>query len=86
MVLTRSSCFALGYVAVALQAVGEPPFHLGAAVFFALKDAVYAARADAGATGGLVYTLGRVSQVHVSLHVETRLLRGQDDMLETGLR
>jgi len=35
-----------------LQAVGEPPFHLGAAVFFALKDAVYAARADAGLTGG----------------------------------
>lgn len=27
-----------------LQAVGEPPFHLGASVFFALKDAVYAAR------------------------------------------
>jgi xanthine dehydrogenase/oxidase len=34
-----------------MQAVGEPPFHLGAAVFFALKDAVYAARADAGLTG-----------------------------------
>jgi xanthine dehydrogenase/oxidase len=37
-----------------VQAVGEPPFHLGAAVFFALKDAVYAARADAGLTGGLI--------------------------------
>lgn len=36
-----------------LQAVGEPPFHLGAAVFFALKDAVYAARANAGLTGVL---------------------------------
>lgn len=35
----------------AVQAVGEPPFHLGAAVFFALKDAVYVARADAGLTG-----------------------------------
>eukprot|EP00775_Hariotina_reticulata_P012370 gene12370-12505_t len=33
------------------KAVGEPPFHLGAAVFFALKDAVYAARAAAGHTG-----------------------------------
>jgi hypothetical protein len=27
-----------------LQAVGEPPFFLGASVFFALKEAVYAAR------------------------------------------
>jgi len=34
------------------KAVGEPPFHLGASVFFALKDAVYAARRDAGVWGG----------------------------------
>jgi xanthine dehydrogenase/oxidase len=33
------------------KAVGEPPFHLGASVFFALKDAVYAAREAAGLTG-----------------------------------
>jgi xanthine dehydrogenase/oxidase len=33
------------------QAVGEPPFHLGASVFFALKEAVYAARAAAGRPG-----------------------------------
>eukprot|EP00878_Enallax_costatus_P034147 GHUV01037795.1.p2 GENE.GHUV01037795.1~~GHUV01037795.1.p2 ORF type:complete len:131 (-),score=27.03 GHUV01037795.1:48-440(-) len=33
------------------KAVGEPPFHLGAAVYFALKDAVYAAREAAGVTG-----------------------------------
>lgn len=33
------------------KAVGEPPFHLGAAVFFALKDAVYAAREAAGHKG-----------------------------------
>jgi len=33
------------------KAVGEPPFHLGASVFFALKDAVYAARRDAGLSG-----------------------------------
>jgi Molybdopterin-binding domain of aldehyde dehydrogenase len=31
------------------KAVGEPPLHLGATVFFALKDACYAARSDAGA-------------------------------------
>lgn len=37
-----------------LQAVGEPPFHLGASVFFALKDAVYAAREAAGHTGWFV--------------------------------
>lgn len=30
------------------KAVGEPPFFLGASVFFALKEAVYAARKDAG--------------------------------------
>ncbi len=30
------------------QAVGEPPFHLGASVFFALKAAVYAARRASG--------------------------------------
>eukprot|EP00798_Chlamydomonas_sp_ICE-L_P022196 gene22196-29256_t len=30
------------------KAVGEPPFHLGASVFFALKDAVYSARESAG--------------------------------------
>jgi xanthine dehydrogenase/oxidase len=34
--------------------VGEPPFHLGASVFFALKEAVYAARADAGKPGWFV--------------------------------
>lgn len=33
------------------KAVGEPPFFLGASVFFALKEAVYAARADAGHKG-----------------------------------
>jgi xanthine dehydrogenase/oxidase len=33
------------------KAVGEPPFHLGAAVYFALKDAVYAAREAAGIQG-----------------------------------
>ena len=31
------------------KAVGEPPLHLGATVLFALKDACYAARKDAGA-------------------------------------
>ena len=30
------------------KAVGEPPFFLGASVFFALKEAAYAARAEAG--------------------------------------
>jgi len=33
------------------KAVGEPPFFLGASTFFALKEAVYAARASAGHTG-----------------------------------
>jgi len=33
------------------KAVGEPPFFLAASVFFALKDAVYAARKDAGHEG-----------------------------------
>ncbi|KAJ9512823.1 hypothetical protein QJQ45_029028 [Haematococcus lacustris] len=36
------------------KAVGEPPFHLGACVFFALKEAVYAARKDAGHAGYFV--------------------------------
>lgn len=31
------------------KAIGEPPLFLAASVFFALKDAVYAARADAAA-------------------------------------
>jgi xanthine dehydrogenase/oxidase len=37
------------------KAVGEPPLHLGASVYFALKDAVYSARESAGAPvlGGL---------------------------------
>ena len=30
------------------KAVGEPPFFLGASVFFALKEAAYAARVEAG--------------------------------------
>ncbi len=34
-----------------VQAVGEPPFHLGASAFFALKDAVAAARLEAGHSG-----------------------------------
>ncbi|WIA42815.1 hypothetical protein OEZ86_008746 [Tetradesmus obliquus] len=33
------------------KAVGEPPFHLGSSAFFALKDAVYAARDAAGLSG-----------------------------------
>lgn len=33
------------------KAVGEPPFFLGTSVFFALKEACYAARADAGLDG-----------------------------------
>jgi xanthine dehydrogenase/oxidase len=33
------------------KAVGEPPFHLGASVHFAIKDAVYAARCAAGLHG-----------------------------------
>jgi xanthine dehydrogenase/oxidase len=33
------------------KAVGEPPFFLGTSVFWALKDAVYAARSDAGVEG-----------------------------------
>lgn len=36
------------------KAVGEPPFHLGASVFFALKEAVYSARMDAGLSGYFV--------------------------------
>lgn len=30
------------------KAVGEPPFHLGASVLFAIKDAVYACRSQSG--------------------------------------
>jgi xanthine dehydrogenase/oxidase len=33
------------------KAVGEPPFHLGATAFFALKEAVYAAREEEGGPG-----------------------------------
>ncbi|KAL3157593.1 hypothetical protein ABBQ32_012044 [Trebouxia sp. C0010 RCD-2024] len=33
------------------KAIGEPPFFLGASVFFALKEAVYEARKDAGIEG-----------------------------------
>lgn len=33
------------------KAIGEPPFFLGAAVFFALKEAVYAARKEVGLEG-----------------------------------
>lgn len=33
------------------KAVGEPPFFLGTSVFWALKDAVYEARSDAGVEG-----------------------------------
>ncbi|GIL49662.1 hypothetical protein Vafri_5944 [Volvox africanus] len=36
------------------KAVGEPPFHLGASVFFALKEAVYAAREAEGVPGYFV--------------------------------
>jgi xanthine dehydrogenase/oxidase len=33
------------------KAVGEPPFFLGASVFYALKEAVYAARKEEGLDG-----------------------------------
>ena len=35
---------------VSSKAVGEPPFFLASSVFFAIKDALYAARAEAGLT------------------------------------
>ena len=34
-----------------LQAVGEPPLFLAASVFFAIQDAVAAARTESGLTG-----------------------------------
>ena len=34
-----------------VQAVGEPPLFLAASVFFAIKDAIAAARAEEGLTG-----------------------------------
>ena len=37
--------------ATTTQAVGEPPFFLSSCVYFALKDALVAARADAGISG-----------------------------------
>jgi len=37
-----------------LQAVGEPPLFLAASVFFAIQDAVNAARKDAGETEPLL--------------------------------
>jgi xanthine dehydrogenase molybdopterin-binding subunit B len=43
-VITNPTWFNLLEPACHLQAIGEPPFHLGASVFFALKEAVYAAR------------------------------------------
>lgn len=33
------------------KAVGEPPFFLASSVFFAIKDAIIAARAESGHTG-----------------------------------
>lgn len=33
------------------KAVGEPPFFLGASVFFAIRDAVNAARSEMGLSG-----------------------------------
>ncbi|KXZ53315.1 hypothetical protein GPECTOR_7g1209 [Gonium pectorale] len=46
--------FRVQLLADAPNAVGEPPFHLGASVFFALKEAVYAARAASGRPGYFV--------------------------------
>jgi len=39
------------------KAVGEPPFFLGTAVFWALKDAVGAAREDAGVSNPRAFSL-----------------------------
>ena len=44
------------------KAVGEPPFFLGASVFFALKEAAYAARAEAGECSTLCSTTLPASQ------------------------
>lgn len=38
--------------------MGEPPFFLGTSVFFALKEACYAARKDAGELGQSKVALG----------------------------
>lgn len=39
------------------KAVGEPPFHLGATAFLALKEAVYAAREEQGGPGAAWFQL-----------------------------
>jgi len=44
--------FILAFVfVICLQAIGEPPLFLSASVFFAAKEAIAAARADAGLHG-----------------------------------
>ncbi|KAL6770287.1 XDH1 [Auxenochlorella protothecoides x Auxenochlorella symbiontica] len=50
MLLRNSHCHRTPQVHSS-KAVGEPPFYLGASVFFALKNAAYAARQDAGLEG-----------------------------------
>ena len=42
---------ARGRVVVCWQAIGEPPLGLATTVFFAIKDAIAAARNDAGLDG-----------------------------------
>lgn len=37
-----------------LQAIGEPPLFLASSVFFATKDAIASARADAGHHGNFI--------------------------------
>ena len=39
------------------KAIGEPPFFLAASAFFAVKDAVYAARQDADKEGIIPFDL-----------------------------
>ena len=44
------------------QAIGEPPLFLGVAVFFAIKDAIMAARAQEGLTGPLRFDAPATSE------------------------
>ncbi len=41
----------LTLLSIQMQAVGEPPLFLAAAVFYAIKDAIRAARLESGITG-----------------------------------
>ena len=72
--LTRFAC--CKFAVMSSKAIGEPPFAMGISVFFAIKDALDAARRERG--------VGEFILMHPATSERIRMAVGDDIAMESG--